>query len=55
MIGLLVESVEEVAGNAVLDIEVTSNRPDCLSHIGIAREVAALYDRPLRFPAAKKA
>jgi phenylalanyl-tRNA synthetase beta chain len=54
MIGLLVESVEEVAGNAVLDIEVTSNRPDCLSHIGIAREVAALYDRPLRFPAAKE-
>jgi len=50
MIGLLVESVDEVQGMPVLDIEVTSNRPDCLSHIGIAREVAAFYRRPLRYP-----
>jgi phenylalanyl-tRNA synthetase beta chain len=50
MIGLLVESIAEADGTAVLDIEVTSNRPDCLSHIGIAREVAALYQRPLRSP-----
>lgn len=50
MIGLLVESIEEVGGAPVLDIEVTSNRPDCLSHIGIAREVAALYNRPLQMP-----
>ena len=47
MIGLLVESIEGL-GSAVLDIEVTSNRPDCMSHIGIAREVAALYNRPLK-------
>ncbi len=26
-----------------IDLEVTSNRPDCLSHIGVAREVAALF------------
>jgi phenylalanyl-tRNA synthetase beta chain len=53
-IGLLVESVEEVAGTHVLDIEVTSNRPDCLSHVGIAREVAAFYSRPLRLPPVQK-
>jgi phenylalanyl-tRNA synthetase beta chain len=34
----------------ILDIEVTPNRPDLLSHIGIAREIAALYRRPLRAP-----
>ena len=50
MIGLLVESIEMHGSAAVLDIEITSNRPDCLSHIGIAREVAALYGRPLKMP-----
>jgi phenylalanyl-tRNA synthetase beta chain len=50
MIGLLVESITESAGAPVLEVEVTSNRPDCLSHVGIAREVAALYGRSLRAP-----
>ncbi len=50
MIGLLVEAITEVRGTVVLEVEVTSNRPDCLSHIGIAREIAALYGRPLRYP-----
>ena len=35
----------------VFDLEVTPNRPDCLSLIGIAREVAALYGKTLRMPA----
>ncbi|MFC1461937.1 phenylalanine--tRNA ligase subunit beta, partial [Verrucomicrobiota bacterium] len=39
----------------VLTIEVTPNRGDCLSVIGIAREVAALYGRRLKLPAAKLA
>ncbi len=34
----------------VLDLEITPNRPDCLSIIGIAREVAALYNSELRLP-----
>ena len=34
----------------VLDLEVTWNRPDCLSIIGIAREFAALLKRPLQLP-----
>jgi len=51
MIGLLVEAIADVQGTVVLEVEVTSNRPDCLSHIGMAREIAALYDRPLRYPA----
>lgn len=40
--GLPVESITQVAGQTVLDVEVTSNRTDCLSHVGVAREVAAL-------------
>ncbi len=37
-------------GDTVLDLEVTSNRPDCLSVIGIARELAALSEQSLRLP-----
>ncbi|MHC4994778.1 MAG: phenylalanine--tRNA ligase beta subunit-related protein, partial [Planctomycetota bacterium] len=37
--------------DALLDIEITSNRPDCLSHLGIAREIAAATDRQLVPPA----
>jgi phenylalanyl-tRNA synthetase beta chain len=35
----------------VLELEITWNRPDCLSIIGIAREFSALLGRPLRMPA----
>ncbi len=38
------------ADEAILDIEVTMNRPDCLSIIGIAREIATIYDTPLKLP-----
>jgi phenylalanyl-tRNA synthetase beta chain len=37
-------------GDTVIDFEVTANRPDCLSVLGLAREVATLYDRPIRLP-----
>ena len=40
MSGLNHEGTEEVAGDLAIDLEVTSNRPDCLGHIGVAREVA---------------
>jgi phenylalanyl-tRNA synthetase beta chain len=43
--GLNVESVEGSGDQAVLDVEVTSNRGDCLCHLGIAREAAALMNR----------
>ena len=32
----------------VLEVEVTTNRPDCLSHYGVARELATLYRKPLK-------
>jgi phenylalanyl-tRNA synthetase beta chain len=42
----------EIAGppETVLELEVTSNRPDCLSLIGMAREVATLLGKPLKVP-----
>lgn len=50
MIGLEVESLEKVYDDTVLEVNVTPNRPDCLSILGIAREVAAMINSPLRFP-----
>jgi phenylalanyl-tRNA synthetase beta chain len=40
-------------GDTVFDIEVTPNRPDCLSHLGLARELAAWFRRDLRYPQEK--
>jgi len=48
MVGLMVESISEYEGSAVLELEIAANRPDCLSHVGVAREIAALYRRKLR-------
>lgn len=55
--GLNHESTETPAENPKLsaddvciDLEVTSNRGDCLGHIGVAREIAVLYDSELRIP-----
>src|SRR6476661_10271684 len=51
--GFGVASVEPFGtGDAVIDFEVTANRPDCLSVIGLAREVATAYDRPITLPSA---
>jgi phenylalanyl-tRNA synthetase beta chain len=47
MAGLEVTALEEKAGDFVFEIEVTANRPDCLSVIGIAREVAAITGKKL--------
>jgi phenylalanyl-tRNA synthetase beta chain len=40
-------------GDTVFDIEITPNRPDCLSHIGLARELAAWFRRDLVYPQEK--
>jgi len=47
--GFAVEGIEVLdQGDAVLDFEITANRPDCLSLIGMAREVATAYSLPLK-------
>jgi phenylalanyl-tRNA synthetase beta chain len=37
-----------IPNRAVMDAEVTSNRPDCMGHLGVARELAAGLDRPMK-------
>ena len=49
--GFEVAAVEPLEnGDGVVDFEVTANRPDCLSVLGFAREIATAYDLPLRLP-----
>jgi phenylalanyl-tRNA synthetase beta chain len=49
--GFAVESIEATGdGDAVLDFEITANRPDCMSVAGIAREVATAYGLQVRRP-----
>jgi len=53
MVGLAIDAVEEHADDSVLDVEVPSNRPDCLSHVGIAREVTVIEKGQLTLPASR--
>src|SRR5829696_2263478 len=48
MAGLNHEGTEQLGNDWALDLEVTSNRPDCLGHIGIAREAAVLFGLTLK-------
>src|SRR6266478_1915449 len=53
--GTNIAGVEIGSHGAVIDAEVSSNRPDCLGHYGIAREVAAIYKLPLKHVSPKPA
>jgi phenylalanyl-tRNA synthetase beta chain len=55
MSGLNLEGMKTVGDDLAVDLEVTSNRPDCLGHIGVAREAAVLFDTELKIPAAQPA
>src|SRR5712692_9650109 len=52
-VGLAVDSVEERNGDFVLDVEVASNRPDCLSHLGVARELSVIEKSKVQSPKSK--
>ncbi|MFY9559949.1 MAG: phenylalanine--tRNA ligase subunit beta [Terriglobales bacterium] len=56
--GIAVEGISGEGENTIFEMEITTNRPDAMNHYGVAREVSALYDLPLRpiepkLPAAK--
>lgn len=53
MVGLAIDAVEQHNSDAVLDVEVPSNRPDCLSHVGIGREVSVIARTRLHPPEIK--
>lgn len=48
MAGLNHEGTEQLGNDWAIDLEVTSNRPDCLGHIGVAREAAVLFGLDLK-------
>lgn len=54
--GIACDAVEpspvEGAG-PIYDFDILANRPDCMNHVGLAREYAALAGTPLRLPEAK--
>lgn len=51
-LGTLLKDYLEL-NDVVFELEITPNRPDCLSHIGIAREISAYYNRKLKYPVSK--
>ena len=48
--GLAIDAIEESAAGPVLDAEITTNRPDLLGHLGVAREVAAILRSSFKMP-----
>jgi phenylalanyl-tRNA synthetase beta chain len=48
--GLNHEETKTVGSDLAIDLEVTSNRPDCLGHLGIAREASVVFGLPLTVP-----
>jgi phenylalanyl-tRNA synthetase beta chain len=48
LVGLAVDAVEPVGTDTVLDLDITTNRVDCMNVYGVAREVSVLYGKPLR-------
>jgi phenylalanyl-tRNA synthetase beta chain len=49
-LGFPCEGIDRLSDDVVLDVEVTSNRGDCLSYIGIARELVAATGKDLKLP-----
>lgn len=46
--GTAVDSIEQTIAGPMLDAELTINRPDCMGHYGMAREVATIFRKPLK-------
>src|SRR5215470_16329469 len=46
--GIAVESIQQLSGQTVFEMEIGTNRPDAMCHFGVAREAAAIYDLPLK-------
>src|SRR3954470_23069933 len=55
MSGIAVEGMEKLGNETVFTMEITTNRPDAMNHYGVAREAAAIYDKPLKPIVAKLA
>ena len=47
---MLDRPITQVEGDTVIDLEVRQNRSDCLSLLGLARELGAALGRPIKLP-----
>ena len=50
MAGLTLDGVERAGDDTILELDVTANRGDCLSHLGVARELAVIQETGVRLP-----
>lgn len=50
MSGSEVGTIKDFGKDKIMELEITSNRPDCLNIIGLAREVSAVFDKALHLP-----
>ena len=53
-IGLEVDSVTKLKKDSIIDIDMTPNRADCLSVMGIARDLSAVYKKKISIPKISK-
>ncbi len=51
--GLAVDGLETVDDDVLFDVDITTNRPDCMNHLGLARELAVLTGKALKPPEAQ--
>jgi len=49
-LGIPLDSIDQVDSDTVFDFDVSTNRPDCMNHFGLARELAAAGDARLKEP-----
>jgi phenylalanyl-tRNA synthetase beta chain len=49
-VGLAVDALDQAGDDFIYELDIATNRPDCLGHVGVAREVAAIYGNRLRLP-----
>src|SRR5215475_4930882 len=52
-LGFAVDALEVHGGDSLYELDIATNRPDCLSHLGLAREIAASYGTALKAPTFK--
>lgn len=53
IVGIAVDRIGKTGDDVVFELDLTSNRPDCLGHLGVAREVSLVCETELRIPEAR--
>ena len=51
-VGLALDGLEAIDNDRVFELDIATNRPDCLNHVGVARELSTIYEADLKLPTA---